>query len=100
MAPDESYLSAPPDVGHTDLLALSRAVEGGWIGPLGPQAGTFQREVGRVVVPESETCCFFGEEPLHQRNLATIWFQECARSRLPVSTHPGNTIHGTCGSYA
>ncbi len=38
------YLS-PPDVGSADEHALMRAVEGGWIAPLGPEVDSFEKEL-------------------------------------------------------
>lgn len=38
------YLS-PPDVGPNDLEAVTRAFEGGWIAPLGPEVDALEREL-------------------------------------------------------
>ncbi len=38
------YLS-PPDVGQDERVALNRAVDGGWIAPLGPEVDAFELEL-------------------------------------------------------
>lgn len=46
-SPSRLYLS-PPDVGPDDLRALQRAIESGWVAPLGPEVDAFEREVAAM----------------------------------------------------
>ncbi len=41
------YLS-PPDVGHGEREAVARAIDGGWIAPLGPEVDAFEAELAGV----------------------------------------------------
>src|SRR3990170_2810113 len=41
------YLS-PPDVGIDDQAAIQRAVESGWIAPLGPEVDAFEIELATM----------------------------------------------------
>ena len=41
------YLS-PPDVGPAEAQALQRALDGGWVAPLGPEVDAFETELAQV----------------------------------------------------
>jgi dTDP-4-amino-4,6-dideoxygalactose transaminase len=41
------YLS-PPDVGSAEAQALQRALDGGWVAPLGPEVDAFEAELAQV----------------------------------------------------
>lgn len=41
------YLS-PPDVGQAEAEALQRALEGGWVAPLGPEVDAFEEELAQM----------------------------------------------------
>jgi dTDP-4-amino-4,6-dideoxygalactose transaminase len=64
------YLS-PPDVGPADHAALSRAFEGGWIAPLGPEVDGLEAELAAVTGRGHGVALSSGTAALHLALIAT-----------------------------
>ena len=45
--PDRVYMS-PPDVGDDEMAAVARAMESGWVAPLGPEVDAFEIELAQA----------------------------------------------------
>ena len=58
------YLS-PPDVRTTDAESVSRAIEGGWIAPLGPEVDAFEEELAAVTGRRFGVALSSGTAALH-----------------------------------
>lgn len=58
------YLS-PPDVGDTDRAAVNRAIDGGWIAPLGPEVDAFEKELAAVTGRRHGVALSSGTAALH-----------------------------------
>ncbi len=63
------YLS-PPDVGVADKAAIERAVESGWIAPLGPEVDGLERDLATVTGREHGVALSSGTAALHLGLLA------------------------------
>jgi len=58
------YLS-PPDVGEGDREALLRALDGGWVAPLGPEVDAFEQELAAVTGRRFACALSSGTAALH-----------------------------------
>lgn len=58
------YLS-PPDVSDADRAAISRAFEGGWIAPLGPEVDAFEKELASATTRSHGVALSSGTAALH-----------------------------------
>lgn len=58
------YLSAP-DVGELEELAIVRAVQSGWVAPLGPEVDAFEREIASRVGVSNAVALNSGTSALH-----------------------------------
>ncbi len=58
------YLS-PPEVGESDKQAVTRAIEGGWVAPLGPEVDAFERELADRTGREHGVALSSGTAGLH-----------------------------------
>jgi len=76
-------LLSPPDTGPDDLAALSRAFEGGWIAPLGPEVDAFEEELATVTGRRHGVALSSGTAALH---LALLLNEVGSGDRVLVST--------------
>ncbi len=61
----ERILLSGPDVGPAERDALLRAVDGGWIAPVGPELAAFERELADYVDAEACVALSSGTAALH-----------------------------------
>lgn len=64
VTPDRILLS-PPDVGRLEVDAVTRAVESGWVAPLGPEVEGFERDVAGYVGSSHAVALSSGTAALH-----------------------------------
>jgi len=76
------YLS-PPDVGPADQAAVARALESGWVAPLGPEVDAFESELAAVTGRAHGVALSSGTAALH---LALILGGVGSGDRVLVST--------------
>jgi len=76
-------LLSPPDTGPDDMKALSRAFDGGWIAPLGPEVDAFEDELALVTGRAHGVALASGTAALH---LALLLNHVGPGDRVLVST--------------
>ncbi|MGD2101032.1 MAG: aminotransferase class I/II-fold pyridoxal phosphate-dependent enzyme [Acidimicrobiia bacterium] len=59
-----TYLS-PPDLAASDRVAINRALDGGWIAPLGPEVDAFEEELAEVTGRAHGVALSSGTAALH-----------------------------------
>lgn len=64
MTQDRIYMSAP-DVGEAEREAILRALDSGWIAPLGPEVDAFEEEIARVCNRKYAVALSTGTAALH-----------------------------------
>lgn len=64
MIQERIYISAP-DVGDTEKEAVLRALDSGWIAPLGPEVDAFEEEIARLCNREYAVALSTGTAALH-----------------------------------
>ncbi|KTR24838.1 MULTISPECIES: DegT/DnrJ/EryC1/StrS family aminotransferase [Curtobacterium] len=65
-----SILLSPPDVGPSEAAAVTRAVESGWVAPVGPELTAFEREAAARVGRAHAVAVSSGTAALHLSLLA------------------------------
>lgn len=58
------YLS-PPDIGPEEINAVTRALESGWVAPLGPEVDAFEREIAAFAQTAHAVALSSGTAALH-----------------------------------
>jgi len=58
------YLS-PPDVGESDMVAVQRAFDSGWVAPLGPEVDAFEKELATATGRAHGVALSSGTAALH-----------------------------------
>jgi dTDP-4-amino-4,6-dideoxygalactose transaminase len=76
------YLS-PPDVRPDDAAAVQRALDSGWVAPLGPEVDAFERELAAVAQRDHGVALSSGTAAIH---LALILAGVGSGDRVAVST--------------
>lgn len=66
---EKIYMSSP-DVGETEKAALIRAMESGWVAPLGPEVNAFESEIAERVGAQHGVALISGTAALHLSLLA------------------------------
>jgi len=61
----ERILLSAPDVGYAEVQAVARAIESGWVAPIGPDVDAFEREVSDFVGVKNAVALNSGTAALH-----------------------------------